>query len=348
MDVSKVEAFLGQLVVDLGATASTLLTYVGDQLGLYGAMAGITGVTPEELAASTGTDERMIREWLSAQAAAGYVDYDPDAGTFTLPAAHAAALAFDNSPASVAGFVQTLVAGFRSADRVVEAVRTGKGLGWADHHHELFDGIARVTQPSIAAHLTDTWLSSLDGVADRLHAGAAVADVGCGYGAAVLLMADAFPASTFVGFDAHAHSIERARSALANRCDDRVRFEVSSSVDYPTDGFDLICFFDSLHDMGDPLGAARHARESLAPDGSVFVIEPIAGDRLEHNLNPVGRLMYAASTFICTPCSLDQDGPALGSQAGPARIRALLEQAGFTRVEQTTVTPFNYVLQARP
>ena len=349
VDEAKVEEFLGQLVVDLGATASTLLTYVGDRLGLYAAMAGRPPMRPEELAEATGTNERMIREWLSAQAASGYVTYDADSGTFSFPLEHAAALAFDDSPASVAGFVQALAAGYRNADLLVEAVRTGKGLGWGDHHHELFDGIARVTEPAMRAFLVDVWVAALDGVTARLETGARVADVGCGYGASLCVLADAFPASTFIGFDTHEASIDRARqAAAAHDVTDRVSFEVATAVAYPTESFDLICFFDSLHDMGDSLGAARHARSAVAADGTVMVVEPIAGDRLEHNLNPLGRLLYSGSTIICTPCSLDQDGPALGAQAGPARIRALLEQAGFSRVAQVAQTPFNYVLEARP
>lgn len=349
IDDAKLEAFMGQVVNDFGATAATLLTYVGDRLGLYRAMAGKPAMRPEELAEATGTNERMIREWLSSQAASGYVTYDAENGTFALPDEHAAALAFEDNPASVMGFAQGLVATYQVADRLIEAVRTGKGLGWGDHHHGVFDGVARATAPAFKAFLVDVWLAATDGVTERLERGARVADIGCGYGVALRVLADAFPNSTFVGFDVHQPSIDRARQDLTSGATGRqVTFEVASAVAYPAGGYDLICFLDSLHDMGDPLGAARHAREAVAADGSVMVVEPIAGDRLEHNLHPLGRLLYSASTVLCTPCSLDQDGPALGAQAGPARMRALLAQAGFTRVTQVATTSFNYVLQARP
>lgn len=350
VDEAEVEQFLGQVVGDLGAALAGLLTYVGDRLGLYRAMADGTAVRPEELATRTGTNERMVREWLSAQAAGGYVTYDADDGSFALPPAHALALAGPDSPASVVGFVQMITSGYRSADRLVEAFRTGRGLGWGDHHHELFEGMARTSEPTLRCLLLAEWLPAVDGVVARLEAGGATAaDIGCGHGVATRALAAAYPEAAFVGFDAHEPSIERARKDAAGEgLGGRASFEVASATEFPGEGYALVTFFDSLHDLGDPLGAARRARQAIAPDGVVLVVDPLCGDRLEQNLNPLGRMFYAGSTVFCTPCSLDQGGPALGAQAGPARLRALLEQAGFSRVRAVAQSPFNLVLEARP
>ncbi len=350
IDQSRLDAFLGQAVGDLGAAISVALTVIGDKLGLYAAMDGAGPLTPAELAAKTGTAERYVREWLSNQAAGGYVTYDAATGTFTLPAEQAFALAQEDSPAFLAGFAQVVLSIFRDVPKVVDAFRTGKGVGWHEHDHELFHGTERFFRPGYAANLESSWIPALAGVEDKLRAGARVADVGCGHGASTIVLAKAYPNSTFVGFDYHAESIEAARKAAADAgVTDRVTFEVASAKEYPGTGYDLVAFFDSLHDMGAPVGAARHVRSALAPDGTWLLVEPFAHDRLEDNLNPVGRVFYGASTVLCTPASLDQEvGLALGAQAGEARLRSVVTEAGFTSFRRATETPFNLVLEAKP
>lgn len=347
IDEAKVEVFLGQLVVDFGGAMRGVLNYVGDRLGLYQAMATAGSVTPEELASATGTHPRMIREWLLALAAAGYVTYDGE-GRFLLPPEHAAALADEASPANITGFIESIVALYQSADKAVEAVRTGKGLAWGDHDHRLFSGTERFFRTAYRHNLVQTWIPALDGVDEKLTRGARVADVGCGHGASTIIMALAYPNSTFVGFDYHAPSIERARAAAAEAgVADRVTFEVASGTDYPGAGYDLIAFFDCLHDMGDPIGTAKHTRRALADGGAVLLVEPFANDDPAENLNPVGALYYAASALICTPNSLAEEGPALGAQAGPSRTAAILREGGFGSVRNAVTTPFNFVIEAR-
>jgi SAM-dependent methyltransferase len=350
IDDSRLDAFMGQAVGDLGAAISVALNVIGDKLGLYRAMDGAGPLTPAELAARTGTAERYVREWLSNQAAGGYVTYDPAAGTFTLPPEQAYALAQEDSPVFLAGFAQVVLSIFRDVPKVVEAFRTGNGVGWHEHDHELFHGTERFFRPGYAANLESSWIPALDGVEAKLRAGARVADVGCGHGASTIVLAKAYPSSTFHGFDYHAESIDAARKAAAEAgVGDRVTFEVASAAEYPGTGYDLVAFFDSLHDMGDPVGAARHVRESLAPDGTWLLVEPFAHDKLEDNLNPVGRIFYGASTVLCTPASLSQEvGLALGAQAGEARLREVVTSAGFTSFRRATETPFNLVLEARP
>ncbi len=350
IDDSRLDAFMGQAVGDLGAAISVALNVIGDKLGLYRAMDGAGPLTPAELAARTGTAERYVREWLANQAAGGYVTYDPAAGTFTLPPEQAYALAQEDSPVFLAGFAQVVLSIFRDVPKVVEAFRTGNGVGWHEHDHELFHGTERFFRPGYAANLESSWIPALDGVEAKLRAGARVADVGCGHGASTIVLAKAYPSSTFHGFDYHAESIDAARKAAAEAgVGDRVTFEVASAAEYPGTGYDLVAFFDSLHDMGDPVGAARHVRESLAPDGTWLLVEPFAHDKLEDNLNPVGRIFYGASTVLCTPASLSQEvGLALGAQAGEARLREVVTSAGFTSFRRATETPFNLVLEARP
>lgn len=310
-------------------------------------MAGAGPVTPAELADRTGTVERYVREWLSAQAATGYVTYEGD-GRFSLPAEHAVALTDESSPACVIGAFETALAAVHSTDRLAEAFRTGEGVGWGEHHHDLFEGCERFFRPGYQANLIATWLPALDGVEDRLVAGARVADVGCGHGASTILMARAYPASTFVGLDAHGPSIEAARAHAAEAgVADSTTFE-QRSVHEITGPYDLVCFFDCLHDMGDPVGGLARVRAALAPGGTLMLVEPMAGDRVEDNLNPVGAAYYGFSTLLCTPSSLSQDvGAALGAQAGEARLREVATAAGFTSVRRVAETPFNMVLEVR-
>jgi len=350
IDTAKLEAFVGQAVTDMGAAISGLLLHIGDRLGLYQAMAGAGPVTPAELAARTGTAERYVREWLGNQAAGGYVTYDPADGTFELPAEQAMVVANEDSPVFLAGAFEAIASCYTDHERFVDAFRTGAGVGWHEHDGRLFSGVLRFFRPGYAAHLVGEWLPSLDGVVDKLRAGASVADVGCGLGASTIIMAQAFGRSTFLGVDNHEVSITDARKAAAEAgVSQRTRFEVASAAELPGTGYDLVCMFDCLHDMGDPVGAARRIREALAPDGTVLLVEPMAGEGVEDNLNPVGRAYYGLSTVICTPGSLAQDvGLGLGAQAGERRLGEVLREAGFSRVRRATQTPFNLILEARP
>jgi SAM-dependent methyltransferase len=350
VDQAKLDEFLGRFVGDLGAALSAALVVIGDRLGLYRAMADGSAVTAEELAARTGTDARYLREWLSNQAAGGYVTYDPAGDAFSLSAEQSLALAQEDSPAFVPGAFQVATALIKDEEKIAAAFVGGHGVGWHEHHHDLFAGTERFFRPGYAANLVSSWIPSLDGVQSRLEAGAVVADVGCGHGASTVLMARAFPRSSFVGFDYHEASIAHARRAAADAgVGERVRFEVAPAKDYPGGGYDLVTMFDCLHDMGDPVGAAAHVRATLAADGTWMIVEPFAGDRLEDNLSPVGRVFYGASTLVCTPASRDQEvGLALGAQAGEARLREVVAAGGFTRVRRAAETPFNLVLEARP
>jgi ubiquinone/menaquinone biosynthesis C-methylase UbiE len=350
IDEAKVEAFVGQIVAEVGATVNAALVVIGDRLGLWRAMADGRPVTAAALAARTGTNERYVREWLSAQAAGGYVTYQADGERFSLPAEHALALADETSPVFLAGAFQTATAVLRAQDALAERFRTGAGFGWHEHDAGLFDGCERHFGTLYRSQLVQDWLPALDGVVDRLTAGARVADVGCGHGASTVLMAQAFPAATFVGYDYHEASVATARArAQAAGLDDRVSFEVAPAAKLPDTGFDLVTVFDALHDMGDPVAAATRLRESLTPDGTCMIVEPAAADDLAGNLHPIGRFAYAMSTLVCTPASLAQEGQrALGTQAGPARITQVLRRAGFTRVRCAVTTPFNLVFEARP
>lgn len=347
MDETKLNDFMGKLVTDMGGAALMATVLVGEELGLYRAMADRLPTTPEALADRTGCNPRLVREWLHAQAAAGYIEAED--GKFRLPEEQAMALADVDSPVYVAGGASVLASLFLDKDKVVAAMRGNGALSWGDHHQCLFSGTERFFRPGYRAHLIAEWLPALDGVVRKLEAGAKVADVGCGHGASTIIMAQAFPASRFFGFDFHAPSIGTARErASAQGVGDRATFEVANAKGYPANDYDLICFFDCLHDMGDPVGAARHARQALAPDGTVLLVEPFAGDSLGDNTTPVGRLFYAASTFICTPNSLSQEvGLGLGAQAGEARLRRVFTEAGFTRFRLATQTPFNLILEAR-
>jgi SAM-dependent methyltransferase len=349
IDEQKLNSLLGRTIVDFGGCSMAPLVVIGDKLGLYRALRERGPLTTTELAASTNTHERYVREWSNAQAASGYVDYDAKTGRYSMTPEQALLFADEDSPAFIVGAFQTSMFAGRMAERLTESFRTGAGIGWHEHHHELFHGIERFFRSGYIGNLVQSWLPALDGVETKLRAGAFVADIGCGHGASTIIMAEAFPSSRFIGFDYHPESIaaanERARKAgIADRC----KFEVASAKNFPARSYDLVTVFDALHDMGDPAGAARHVLTTLAPSGTWMIVEPYAGDRVEENMNPVGRAYYAGSTLMCTPCSLAQEvGLALGAQAGEARTRAVVQGAGFTRFRRALQTPFNLVYEAR-
>jgi 2-polyprenyl-3-methyl-5-hydroxy-6-metoxy-1,4-benzoquinol methylase len=349
IDETKLNEFLGRAVNDMGAAMSGLLVIVGDRLGLYKAMADAGAMTPAQLSKKTGTGERQVLEWLNAQAACGYVTYDPAARTYTLPEEQAFCLANEESPAFLPGFFEAATACYKSETKITETFRSGKGMGWHEHHPDLFSGTFRFFRPGYNAHLVSSWIPAMEGLEGKLQAGAKVADVGCGHGSSTVILARAFPKSNFVGFDYHPPSIEAARRhAAQSGVSDRVTFEVARAQDYPGKDFDAVFFFDCLHDMGDPVGAAKHVRETLAPNGTWMLVEPFANDRIEDNLNPLGRLLYSVSTVVCTPASLSQEGAAgLGAQAGEARLREVATKAGFTRFRRATQTPFNLIFEGR-
>jgi SAM-dependent methyltransferase len=346
MDEAKLQAFMGKLVGDMGGAAMMANVLLGDELGLYKAMADGQAVSPEQLAERTGCQPRLVREWLNAQAASGYVEHA--AGRFRLPEEQAQALAVEDSPVYVAGGAVVLASMFLDKDKIAAAMRGDGALSWADHHPCLFSGTERFFRPGYRANLVASWLPALDGVVPRLEQGAKVADIGCGHGASTIVMAQAYPKSRFHGFDFHAPSIEQAqRRAAAAGVDGQVQFATAGAQDFPGGDYDLVCFFDCLHDMGDPVGAARRAHAALKPGGKVLLVEPFANDELDDNLNPVGRLFYAASTCICTPNALSQDvGLGLGAQAGERRLRHVFMEAGFSGFRRATETPFNLVLEA--
>ncbi|HEY0079581.1 MAG TPA: methyltransferase domain-containing protein [Pyrinomonadaceae bacterium] len=340
---------MGKFVADFGATFHAGLVVIGESLGLYKALAG-EALTPAELAERTGTDERYIREWLNSQAAGEYVQYNPSTGRYSLSEEQAFALADEKSPAYLPGAFLLAVSALRAVPQITEKFRTGEGFGWHEHDHGLFRGTELFFRPGYAANLTSSWIPSLDGVEAKLRAGAKVADVGCGLGASTILMAQTYPSSTFFGYDYHDGSIEMARQRAEEAgVSDRVKFEVARAKDYPGGGYDFVAFFDCLHDMGDPVGAATHVRETLSPDGTWMVVEPFAGDKVEDNLNPVGRIYYSASTLLCTPASKSQEvGLALGAQAGEARLREVVTGGGFSQFRRAAETPFNIVYEAKP
>ncbi|MDQ6695835.1 MAG: methyltransferase domain-containing protein [Actinomycetota bacterium] len=349
IDPAILDHHLHQAVVDMGAATSAVLIHLGDRLGLYKAMAGAGPLTSTELADRTGTRERYVREWLNNQAAGGTVTYDAGAETYNLSEEAAFLFADETSPVFLPGFFECLMAFSADASTIEDAFRTGQGVGWEHHDHRLFSGTARFFAPGYRANLVTSWIPALDGVADKLVAGATVADVGCGYGITTLLMAQAYPDAVFVGYDPHDGSIAAARKAAAEAgLTDRVRFEVASAQDFPGTGYDLVAFFDCLHDMGDPVGALRHTADALADDGTVLLVEPAAGDSVSENLHPRGRLFYGVSTLVCTPASCSQDvGLGLGAQAGEARYQELFTEAGYSRLRRATETPFNLVLEGR-
>ncbi len=350
MDTQKLESFMGRMVGELGSAINVPLMLIGDRVGLFGGLNGAGWITPAQLATKVGADERYVREWLSAMAAGQIVDYNPADQSFQLPEEHAFALAVEGSPANLQGAFSVVGSTYFDWERMAQAFKTGEGVGWHEHHHSLFHGTDRFFRPGYQAHLIEEWIPALDGVQQRLTLGAKVADIGCGFGSCTILMAMAFRNSRFFGFDYHDASVEAARNAAeAAGVSDRVSFDVASAKSYPGSDYDFITVFDCLHDMGDPIGAARHIRKSLVHDGTFMLVEPFAGDRLEDNLNPIGRLFYAASTMVCTPGSRAQEvGACLGAQAGEARLREVAKEAGFTRFRRAAQTPFNLILEARP
>lgn len=346
LDMTKLEPLLGTVVNELGAASNAALVIIGDKLGLFRALAA-GEMTSAELAGKTGTHERYVREWLSSQAATGFVTYDAVSGKFSLSPEQAAVFALEDSPVNMTGGFYSLSAIYADAPKLTEAFKSGKGLGWGEHCNCLFCGVERFFRPGYMAHLVGEWLPALDGVVAKLERGATVADVGCGHGVSTVLMAKAFPNSKFIGFDFHDASIAHARKhteGLSN-----LRFEMARAQDFDGADYDLVTMFDALHDMGDPVGAVAHARKVLKPDGTLMLIEPMAGDSLVDNLNPVGRVYYASSTHICVPTSLNQEvGAALGAQAGPKRLGEVIRKGGFSQSRKVAGTPFNMILEARP
>ena len=349
LDMDKLNVFIGQFVTDLGAAVHTGMVVIGEKLGLYKALAG-GAMNAAELAAKTKTDERYLREWLASQAAGGYVTYDQKTNKFSLSQEQAFTLANEDSPAYLPGAFELALGSLAAVPRITESFRTGAGMGWHEHVDGVFHGCEKFFRPGYAANLVSSWIPSLQDVRAKLEAGARVADVGCGKGASTILMAKAFPNSRFFGFDYHDKSIEAAReSAKRNGVAERVTFEIAKAKEFPGKDYDLVAVFDCLHDMGDPVGAAAHVRQSLAKDGTWMVVEPFANDQLQDNLNPVGRVYYSFSTLLCTPCSRSQEvALCLGAQAGEARIRDVVTAAGFKRFRRATETPFNIVFEARP
>jgi len=348
IDPDKLNALLGRAVQDMGAALQAPLILIGDKLGLYRAMADGVPVTPAQLAERTSTSERYIREWLNANAAGQIVEYDATTGTYSMTPEQALAFALDDTPVHLPGFYRILESLMKDQDKLTEIYRTGQGMGWHEHEKSLFEGTERFFRPTYLANLVANWIPALGDVEAKLKAGARVADIGCGHGASTLLMARSYPNSQFVGFDYHPASIEQAR-AKATGLTDRVTFEVASAKAFPGQNYDLVAFFDCLHDMGDPIGAAQHVRQSLTPDGTWMIVEPFAHNDPESNHNPVGRIYYSASATICVPCSLAQEvGLGLGAQAGPANIEMVARKGGFTRFRKATETPFNMVFAAQP
>jgi len=349
IDMEKLNAFIGRFVTDLGAAVHTGMVVIGERLGLYKALAA-GPMTSAELAAKTQTDERYLREWLASQAAGGYITYDANSEKFSLTDEQAFTLAREDSPAYLPGAFELALGSLAAVPRIADSFRSGAGMGWHEHVDGVFHGCEKFFRPGYAANLVSTWIPALHGVKEKLEAGGRVADVGCGKGASTLLMAKAFPKSRFVGFDYHDKSIEAAREAAKREgVSDRVTFEVAKAKEFPGKGYDFVAVFDCLHDMGDPVGAAKHVRQSLSDDGTWMIVEPFANDQLKDNLNPVGRVYYSFSTLLCTPCSRSQEvGLCLGAQAGESRIREVVTKAGFSRFRRATETPFNIVYEARP
>jgi 2-polyprenyl-3-methyl-5-hydroxy-6-metoxy-1,4-benzoquinol methylase len=343
------EAFAGQVLTDVAASMSGIMTSIGNKLGLYQAMAHADPLTSSELADKLSLSERYVREWLNNQVSGGYILYDATGKNYSLPDSHVPVLADPESPVFLVPALEVAASLWLDEEKILDVFQTGKGIAWGDHHHRLFCGSESLFRPGYKAFLAQDWIAALDGMGPKLQAGGRVADIGCGHGASTIVMAKEFPNSTFVGYDNHPESIETARiRAKEAGVVDNISFELADAQSYQSDSFDMICFMDCLHDMGDPVGAARHAAKSLKPDGTLLVVEPAAGNAVEDNINPVGRLYYAASTAVCTPCSVSQKvGLALGAQAGEKRLSEVLAEAGFSSIRRAAETPFNMVLEAK-
>jgi SAM-dependent methyltransferase len=342
-------ALLGRAVADMGAALQAPLILIGDKLGLYKAMGDGKPMSPAELAKKTGTSERYVREWLNANAAGQLVEYDAKSGKFWMTPEQALVLALDDTPVHLPGFYYMIASLMKDEEKLTKIYKTGKGMGWHEHEKGLFEGVERFFRPTYLANLVSSWIPALEGVEEKLKAGARVADIGCGHGASTLLMAKSYPKSKFFGFDYHKPSVMKAREkAKAMGVADRVTFDVAPAKDFPGKGYDLVTFFDCLHDMGDPTGAAKHVKKTMAKDGTWMIVEPFAKDDAMANHNPIGRIYYSASATICVPCSLAQEvGMALGAQAGPARLEKVVRGGGFTHFRKAAETPFNMVLEAR-
>jgi SAM-dependent methyltransferase len=353
-DQVKLNQFLGKVLIDGGAAMSTILVLIGERLGLYKAMHEFSApITSSELASRTDTSERYIREWLANQAASGYVTYDPQTGRYTLPPEHAMVLVDEKSPVFILGGFQTFRSFFKDEDKITHAFRTGTGIEWADHDPDYFEAQERFSTPIYTANLVNTWIPAIENGAidEKLKQGGVnVADVGCGHGASTILMAKAYPNSKFIGFDNHKPSIEKATKKAQEEGlkSDKLTFEVANSTDFPGSNYDLVTFFDCLHDMGDPTGALTHSLRSIKADGTLMIVEPFANDKLEDNLNPIGRIFYAVSSMLCVPASLAYNGPALGAQAGEARISEIARTAGFRHFKRVSQTPFHSVYEVKP
>jgi SAM-dependent methyltransferase len=350
IDEACLEEFINKFAGDFGAAMHASTVVIGDKLGLYRALADLGPTDAPTLAEATGCDSRLVQEWLDAQYVSGYCHFSARTAMYWLSPEQAAVLADPSSPALLVGSMTIAVSTAKDEEKIREAFRTGNGLGWHEHHHDLFHGTERLFKPGYAANLVSQWIPALDGVAEKLASGCSVADLGCGHGASSILLAQAYPQATITGCDPHQASVDVARKRAAEAgVADRVRFEVAAAQDFPGTDYDLICIFDALHDMGDPPGAARHIREALAPDGTWLLVEPMAGDCLEDNVNPVGRIFYAASTFICTPAAQAQPGGyALGNQVPDATLAEIAHSAGFSRFHRAAETPFNRIFEARP
>ena len=345
----KLNSLVGRAIDDFGAIISSALVRIGDKLDLYRTLKRVGPTTPQQLAEATGTNERYIRPWLINQAAAGYVDYDTASARYSLSPEQAMVLADDDTPYSMAGGFELLTSIIRDEPHITHAMRAGGGMLWGDHDEGLFTGTARFFKPGYVGNIVQSWLPALDGVVSKLEKGGIVADQGCGYGTSTIIMAQAYPNSRFIGFDNHAPSIEAARKAAVEAgVDSRCSFEVATAQDFPGSDYDLITFFDCLHDMGDPPGAARRAREALKQDGTVMLVEPMAGDNPEDNFNVVGRLFSAASVLVCTPHAVAEGGKAIGTIAPDSQLKAIFDEAGYTRFRRATETPTSRVFEARP
>jgi len=346
---TKLHDLLGQVITEMGAAANGPLIILGDKLGLYKCLAESGALSSDEVATKTGTAERYVREWLSAQAASGYVEYDSINQKFFMTPEQSAVFGNNKSPVFMTGAFYAISSAYHDEPKLEKAFKSGEGISWGDHNTCLFCGTEKFFSPSYEGNLINAWLPELDGVVEKLQQGAKVADIGCGHAASTIVMAKAFPNSTFIGYDFHEKSIEQAIERAESANVKNASFEVATAKDFPGKDYDFICFFDCLHDMGDPVGACAHVKNALKSDGTCMIVEPFAADSLEGNLNPVGRAFYAFSTMICTPCSLNQEvGLALGAQAGEKRLKEVVTNSGFTRFKRATETPFNLILEARP